>query len=157
VGIQSICEMRTYSYSSVHVATLSAFCLRCSITRPIYHIPYLVIVYIVGATCPAHHDRDLSESKPVPLRHAGAKLERRYSSCSFLISALRGWMVTVTPRPRITPGEGTTDWTGGWVDLKAGLGKETRGNVICLCRATNPVLPGCSQTLYWQSCPSFLY
>jgi hypothetical protein len=39
-----------------------------------------------------------------------------------------GWVVSVTPRPRFTPGERTpgTHWTGGWVGPSAGLDAETR-------------------------------
>jgi hypothetical protein len=45
-------------------------------------------------------------SRYTPWRHMG---ERRYSSYSFLTSALDGgeW-VSVTPRPRFTPGERTS-------------------------------------------------
>jgi hypothetical protein len=37
-----------------------------------------------------------------------------------------GWVVSVTPRLRFTPGERTpgTHWTGGWVDPRAGLDTE---------------------------------
>jgi hypothetical protein len=50
-----------------------------------------------------------------------------------------GWMVSVTPRSRFTPGERTpgTDCTGGWVGLRAGLDTEVRGNILCLCRGSN--------------------
>jgi hypothetical protein len=33
------------------------------------------------------------------------------------------WVVSVTPRPRFTPG---THWIGGWVGLRSGLDTETR-------------------------------
>jgi hypothetical protein len=43
------------------------------------------------------------------IRHAGAKGEKRYSSYSFLTSALDGGeVVSVTPRPRFSPGKGTS-------------------------------------------------
>jgi hypothetical protein len=34
-----------------------------------------------------------------------------------------GWVVSITPRPRFTPGERTTGthWIGGWVGPRAGL------------------------------------
>jgi hypothetical protein len=38
--------------------------------------------------------------------------------------------------------------------LRTGLDTESRGKLICLCRGSNPVLPVCSQTLYWLSYPS---
>jgi hypothetical protein len=55
--------------------------------------------------------------------------ERRYSSYSFLTSALDGGVVSVTPRPRFTPGERTpgTHYTGGWVGPRAGLDTEAGG------------------------------
>jgi hypothetical protein len=44
-----------------------------------------------------------------------------------------------------TPG---TYLVGGWVDLRAGLDTEVRGNILCLCRGSNPSHPLCSQKLY---------
>jgi hypothetical protein len=43
----------------------------------------------------------------------------------------------------LNPGEriAGTHWTGGWMDLRAGLNTETRGKIICLCRGPNPVQP----------------
>jgi hypothetical protein len=73
-------------------------------------------------------------------RHGGAWGERRYSSCSYFTSATRwGWVVSVTPRPRFTPGERTpgTHWTGGWVGLRAGLGAEARRKILCPSRGSN--------------------
>jgi hypothetical protein len=53
-----------------------------------------------------------------------------------------GWVVSVTPRPRLTPGGSTlgTHWTGGWVGPRAGLDTEGRGKIICPCRGSNPDL-----------------
>jgi hypothetical protein len=50
-----------------------------------------------------------------------------------------GWVVSVTPRPRFTPGERTpgTHWTGGWVGPRAGLDTEVTGKVLCPCRGSN--------------------
>jgi hypothetical protein len=72
-------------------------------------------------------------------RHEGAWGERRYSSYSFLTSALDGGVVSVTPRPRFTPGERTpgTHCTGGWVGLRAGLDTEATGKILCPCRGSN--------------------
>jgi hypothetical protein len=58
-------------------------------TRPLWALHYLE----VKKSCPA-------------TRHEGAWGERKYSSYSFLTSA-RGWVVSVTLRPRFTPGERT--------------------------------------------------
>jgi hypothetical protein len=49
-----------------------------------------------------------------------------------------GWVVSVTPRPRFTPG---TDCTGGWVGPKPGLDTEARGKILCPCRGSNPDRP----------------
>jgi hypothetical protein len=74
--------------------------------------------------------------------HGGAWGERRYSSYCDLCTRW-GWVVSVTPRPRFTPGERTpgTNWIGGWVSLRAGLDTQARGKVRCLCRGSNPDRP----------------
>jgi hypothetical protein len=52
-------------------------------------------------------------------------------------------MVSVTLRPRFSPGERTTGThcTGGWVGPRAGLDTEDRGKILCLCRGSNPDCP----------------
>jgi hypothetical protein len=62
----------------------------------------------------------------------------------------RGWVVSITPRPRFTPAERApgTHCTGGWVGPRAGLDAEVRGKIPCLCRGSNPGRPVRSQTLY---------
>jgi hypothetical protein len=62
-------------------------------------------------------------------------------------------VVSITPRPRSTPGERApgTHCIGGWVGPRAGLDAEVRGKVLCLCRGSNPCHPVRSQTLYWLS------
>jgi hypothetical protein len=45
-----------------------------------------------------------------------------------------GWVVSVTPRPRFTPG---THCTGGWVGPRASLDTEVREKVLCPCRGLN--------------------
>jgi hypothetical protein len=90
------------------------------------------------------------KSKAVPTRLAGAKIDTEHRSYSFLTSILdRGWVVSVTPRPRFTPGERSplTNWTGGWVGLRPALATEARKRILCLCRWSNPSPPVCSQTL----------
>jgi hypothetical protein len=51
-----------------------------------------------------------------------------------------GWVVSVTPRPRFTPGERTPDThcTRGWVGPRAGLDTEARGKILCPRRGSNP-------------------
>jgi hypothetical protein len=54
-----------------------------------------------------------------------------------------GSVVSVTPRPRFTPGERITGThrTGGWVGPRAGLDTEDRGKILCPCRGSNPDRP----------------
>jgi hypothetical protein len=49
------------------------------------------------------------------------------------------WVVSVTPRPRFTPGERTpgTHCTGRWVGPRTGLDTDTKGKISCLCRGSN--------------------
>jgi hypothetical protein len=49
-------------------------------------------------------------------------------------------VVSVTPRPRFTPGENTPGihWIGEWMGLRAGLDTEAKGKVLYLCRESNP-------------------
>jgi hypothetical protein len=70
-------------------------------------------------------------------RNAGANEERRYSSKSFLTSALDGGESSASrPSRDLSPGKDFgTHWIGGWVDLRAGM--DTRGyrkNVLPLPR-----------------------
>jgi hypothetical protein len=64
-----------------------------------------------------------------------------------------GWVVSVTLRPRFTPGERTpgTHCTGGWVDSRAGLDAEVRRKILCLCRGSNPGRSVPCQALSWLS------
>jgi hypothetical protein len=69
-----------------------------------------------------------------------------------------GWVVSVTPRPRFTPGERIpgTHCTGGWVGLRAGLETGWRKNLLPV-PGIEPRWPGRlagSQTLYWLSYPA---
>jgi hypothetical protein len=52
-------------------------------------------------------------------------------------------VVSVTPRPRFTPGERTTGThcTGGWVGPRAGLDTEAAGKILCPRRGSNPDRP----------------
>jgi hypothetical protein len=71
-------------------------------------------------------------------RHGGASGERRYSSYSFLTSALDGdeWSASL-PAAR-APG---THCTGGWVGLRDGLDTDVRGKILCPCRRSKPDCP----------------
>jgi hypothetical protein len=62
-----------------------------------------------------------------------------------------GWVVSVTPRPRFTPGKRNpgTHCTGGWVGPRAGLDTEDRGKILCLCRGSNPDSPVVQSVLSW--------
>jgi hypothetical protein len=68
-----------------------------------------------------------------------------------------GWVVSITPRPRFTPGKRApgTHCTGGWLVPRAGLDAEARGKILCLCWGLNPGRPVRSQTLYCLSYSGF--
>jgi hypothetical protein len=88
----------------------------------------------------AHHLQTKKQSSPAT-RHGGAWRERRYSSYSFLTSALDGVNrhapAALCPGVRI-PG---THCTGGWVGLRAGLDTEARVKILCPWRGSNPDRP----------------
>jgi hypothetical protein len=65
-----------------------------------------------------------------------------------------GWVVSVTPRPRSSPGERTpsTHCSGGWVGLRASLDPEARRKIL-LPLSGIEARPVRSQTLYWMSYP----
>jgi hypothetical protein len=72
-------------------------------------------------------------------------------SYSFTTSALDwGWVVSVTPRPRFTPG---THYTESWVGPRAGLNIDVRGKISSLpgIEPRTPSRRVRSQTLYWLS------
>jgi hypothetical protein len=60
-----------------------------------------------------------------------------------------GWVVSITPRPRFTPG---THCTGGWVGPRAGLNAEAWGKILCLCRGSTPVVQSVVRhCTYWAT------
>jgi hypothetical protein len=73
-------------------------------------------------------------------RNAVAKGERCITSRLNLDLDNRWWVVSVTPRPRFTPGKGppSVHWIGGWVGPRAGLHTEARGKILCLCQGPIP-------------------
>jgi hypothetical protein len=100
---------------------------------------------VVWSQCSKGKKKD----KVIPLRSIEVLLgDRRYSSYSFLTSALEGgWVVSITLRPRFTPGQRApgTHCTGGWVGPRAGLDAEVRGKILFPCRESNPGRPVHSQ------------
>jgi hypothetical protein len=54
-----------------------------------------------------------------------------------------GWVVSITSRPRFTPGERApgTHWTGGRVCPRTVLDTEDRRNILCPCRESKPNRP----------------
>jgi hypothetical protein len=84
------------------------------------------------------------KDKVVPLCFTEALLgERRYSSYFLNLSTRRGWVVSITPWPRFTPGERApgTHCTGSWVGPRASLDAKVGGKFLCLCRGSNPSRP----------------
>jgi hypothetical protein len=74
-------------------------------------------------------------------RHASAKGYKRYSSYSFLTSALEGTKWSASRSGHALPRETTpcTNWTGCWVGLKTGLDTDVRGRIFCLSGDRTPV------------------
>jgi hypothetical protein len=67
-----------------------------------------------------------------------------------------GWVVSVTPRPRFSPGERTpgTHCTGDWVGPREVPDTEARGKILSPLPGTEPRSPGRparSQILYWAT------
>jgi hypothetical protein len=94
-----------------------------------------------------------TESKAVPLHAMEAHGGRGgIAPTHFNLGTRWGWVVSVTPRPRFTPG---THWIGGWVGPRAGLDAGARRNILCPWRGSNldrPIVqPVRSQTLYCLS------
>jgi hypothetical protein len=76
-------------------------------------------------------------SRYTPWRHMGG--EEVQLLLILNLGTRWGWVVSVTPRPRFTPGGRTpgTHWIGGWVGPRAGLDAETKRKIICPCRGSN--------------------
>jgi hypothetical protein len=83
------------------------------------------------------------KSKAVPLLTCGRQGKMSIALTHSWPRHKMVWVVSVTPRPRFTPGKRTTSthWTGGRVDLRADLNTESRGKVLCLCRGSDSGLP----------------
>jgi hypothetical protein len=74
----------------------------------------------------------IKQSSPAT-RHGGAWGQRRYSSYSFLTSALDGVSGQRHAPAALFPGERTpgTHWTGLWVGPRAGLDTEAGRKILC--------------------------
>jgi hypothetical protein len=88
-------------------------------------------------------------------RHAGAKGARKYSSYSFLTSALHGgeWSASL-PGHDLPPGKQPPVSIGheaGWASEL--VWTQTRGKILCLCRGSDPGRPVSIHTLHWLSYP----
>jgi hypothetical protein len=75
-----------------------------------------------------------------PLQSCRRQAREDCSSYSLLTSALDGRALPLWK-------SAGTHWIRGWVGLRAGLGTETRGKILSLCRGSNPGRLVCSQTL----------
>jgi hypothetical protein len=84
--------------------------------------------------------------------------ERKYSSYWFLTSTMDGGVVSVTPRPRFTPGKGPSVSIGqeaGWSPEP--VWTQARGKSLLPLPGIEPRSPGRpvrSQTLHWLSYPA---
>jgi hypothetical protein len=112
-----------------------------------------------GSTCKS----DGSKSKNLKLCHYTSRRRLRAGEVKLLlfldIGTRWGWVVSVTPRPRFSPGERTpgTHCTGDWVGPRAGLDTESRGKILSPLSRIEPRSigrPVRSQTLYWLSYPA---
>jgi hypothetical protein len=87
----------------------------------------------------------------MPWRHMEGKEEKLLLILN--LGTRWGWVVSIMPRPRFTPGKITpgTHWIGGWVGPRAGLDAEARRKILCPCRGSKPDRPARSETLYCLS------
>jgi hypothetical protein len=84
------------------------------------------------------------------LSHNTAMLKLKLSD----VGTRWGWVVSVTPRPRFSPGERTpgTHRREDWVGPRAGMGTEARGKRLSPgIELQSPGRPARSLTLYWLS------
>jgi hypothetical protein len=92
-------------------------------------------------------------------RHVGCRGERHIAPTHSGPRHKMGRVVSVSPRPRFTPGERTsgTHWIGDWVGLRTGLYTQARGKTPLPLTGIEPRSPGLpvrSQTLYWATLAS---
>jgi hypothetical protein len=85
----------------------------------------------------SHVIKKLKLSHYTPWRRLGG--EEVYLLLILDLGTREGWVVSVTPRPRFSPGERTpgTHCTGGWVGLRAGLDTEATGKILCPRRGSS--------------------
>jgi hypothetical protein len=97
--------------------------------------------------CPSQIPHGLTRARTRASAVGGRWLSEPWHSPSILLflDLVSRWgrVVSVTPRPRFTLGgkDPGTQWTGGWVGLRAGLDTEARGKFLCLCRDRTPLVP----------------
>jgi hypothetical protein len=88
----------------------------------------------------------------MPWRHMGG--EEVYLLFILNLGTRWGWVVSVTPWPRFTPGERTPPvpigQEAGWAPEPVRT-QSTGRKILCLCRGSNPGRPVRSQSLYWLS------
>jgi hypothetical protein len=88
--------------------------------------------------------REITKSCPTT-RHEGVKGWREEVQLLLILDlgSRWRWVVSVTPRPRFTPGERTpgTHCTGGWVGPRAGLDTEARGKILSSLPGIEPRSP----------------
>jgi hypothetical protein len=117
----------------------SSLCL-CSLVLSVTSINMATVRTPEVGDTPASFNVEAS----IPTIHLWRRRGRMYSSYLFMTSALDGgeWSASrpgrTIPLEKGTPG---THCTGGWVGPRAGLDTQARGDILCLCRGSNPDRP----------------
>jgi hypothetical protein len=91
------------------------------------------------------HNSRVIECKVKLSRYTPCRQQRGIARIHSWPQLLMGWVVSFTPRPRFTPSKGPPVPIGqeaGWATC--GRYTEVRGEIIYLCRGSNPDRPVCS-------------
>jgi hypothetical protein len=141
---------RTRSSGKIHAACFHI----AQMFSPIHFVALAMDFYLIDKL----KAKKLKLSHYTPTRQAGARGRGGVAPTHFRPRHWIGLVVSVTPRPRFSPGERTfgTHCTGGWVDPRAGLDTEARRKILSPLPGIEPRSsgrPARSQTLYWLSYP----
>jgi hypothetical protein len=132
---------KTSYWTQIHQIEWCLYCIyACRLIKTGRFLEDVVVPNVVNQLTWIPHQQ--KQSSPAT-RHGGAWGERRYSSYSFLSSALDGVSGKRHAQAALCHGERTpsTHSTGGWVYFRAGLDTEVREKILCPCRGSNPNRP----------------